>query len=1044
MEEMRHKRWIQRLHSPSHKELNKSQKIRNGNRTEQLKIIHWNGGSRLWKNKKVELEALLLEQEPDLCFITEANLWAGSEDHEREILGHYLVLPNTMHTLLHARIVLIVKEGLDCVKLNQFMDTTTAAIWVRIGKTRKNAINVGGIYREQNQLGQGHRDVTRLELQEEQEKRWECIVRNWKAAGRRTKCIAIGDMNLDQRRWAHPEPHLEKMVENCQEHIETEGFVQLISRITRSWEGHADSILDHIWVNCANCVLNHFNVPRGASDHNVIGVKVSTREIKVGGQNILKRRWKSFDAKRFLMKLGQIDWGLLYEQTNPNIANSILEENILKVLESEAPMGITQQRTHYMKWIKDETKLLMTERDQARECARLTQLNTDWQAYRRLRNICTTALRRDRKEYLSSMYERIEGERDSARLHSLTRQLLGWKGGGPPKSFLIDGKTTSKQSELANIQAEYYVSKVKKVKENLPKVRTDPLMYLRKAFTQWQPVGGRPVFQVRKTTPIEVIKMLQQMKDSHAFGIDGLDSATMKMARLTLARPISVVINLSLETRKFPQKWKIARVIPLLKSTDSDKTSPSGYRPVSQLPIVSKLAERTVQVQLLEFLERTGQISRDHHAYRKYTSTTTALLRMMDVIAQGADENKIIATMNIDQTAAFDSVEHDLLLQKLRYYGIGGETMEWIVSYLECRSSFVAVGSGKSRIYSNEYGVPQGSCLGPLLYLVYVNEFGMAAQDDDCEEDAHRDTQVLFGRECEECGKMTIFADDVQYSSTSDQRWRNQDRIENVFFKILNFLNACGLEVNQGKTTMTEYMTKQKRWRLPGITPELTVTECVEGRLEDKLVTDKEYSRILGGNLQNNLSWNSHLTSGKRALLPAIRRQLGAISSLRNVLTRKAKLQLANSYILSRFSYIACLWGNTTDNNIRKAQVVLNTAARFVLNARKTTRQIDLMKGCDWLSIVELTEMQSLIQLWKVLRQRVPESLTDKFEMVEDDLVSTRRPRLLLTARGWRCLTTMRWNALPDSLRTEMSLSKFKTGLKRHIKERRERPPDPD
>ena len=256
---------------------------------ESLKIIHWNGGAKLWKNKIVEIEALLLEQKPDLCFVTEANLWDQSLTHEREIPGHTLILPNTMTTQLHARIVLVVRDGVDVVKLNQFMDNTCATIWVKAGKGKKS-LNIGGIYRELRILGQGHRGATWQELQEEQEDRWRMIVENWRKAGSGGKCLAIGDINLDFARWEDPEVCLEKMVERCQDVIENNGFIQLISTITRSWSGQRDSILDHIWVNCPTQVLNHFNLPRGPSDHNVIGVNVSTKQIKIGGQNVLRRK----------------------------------------------------------------------------------------------------------------------------------------------------------------------------------------------------------------------------------------------------------------------------------------------------------------------------------------------------------------------------------------------------------------------------------------------------------------------------------------------------------------------------------------------------------------------------------------------------------------------------------------------------------------------------------------------------------------------------------------------------------------------------------
>ena len=139
----------------------------------------------------------------------------------------------------------------------------------------------------------------------------------------------------------------------------------------------------------------------------------------------------------------------------------------------------------------------------------------------------------------------------------------------------------------------------------------------------------------------------------------------------------------------------MARICPLLKSADLDETKPGSFRPVSQLPLVSKLAERVVQIQLLNCLEETKQLAANQHRYRKYTNTTTALLQIMDIITTGTDANEITASMCVDQTAAFDCVEHDLLLEKLEYYNLSRSLKNWIKSYLEYRSSFVSIGSAE-------------------------------------------------------------------------------------------------------------------------------------------------------------------------------------------------------------------------------------------------------------------------------------------------------------------------------------------------------------
>ena len=139
--------------------------------------------------------------------------------------------------------------------------------------------------------------------------------------------------------------------------------------------------------------------------------------------------------------------------------------------------------------------------------------------------------------------------------------------------------------------------------------------------------------------------MIKNLKNSHAYGRDKIDAATMKMAVKFLLEPITHVINLSLTGKVFAQKWKLARILPLLKGKDQDCTNPASFRPVSQLPLIGKLTERAVQSQLLEFLERNELIGQRQHAYRAKTSTTTALLEVTDLIGTGADENKVMGTI---------------------------------------------------------------------------------------------------------------------------------------------------------------------------------------------------------------------------------------------------------------------------------------------------------------------------------------------------------------------------------------------------------------
>ena len=424
---------------------------------------------------------------------------------------------------------------------------------------------------------------------------------------------------------------------------------------------------------------------------------------------------------------------------------------------------------------------------------------------------------------------------------------------------------------------------------------------------------------------------------------------------------------------------------------------------------------------------------------------------MMNQIATATDHNLTTTTMGIDQTAAFDCVDPTILQDKLPLYGLEHKTTSWLKSYLANRSFYVVIGSTKSKIHSTYYGVPQGSILGPLLYLIYINEFPAAMEDDFCVDLVHRSEEILFGNECEDCGNLIVFADDSLYQYASNNRTLNQERIRNKFLKIKDFLNYNGLQINEGKTFLTEYMTKQKHARLRGVPPELTIEVKVEDKvnkgrfvLEEKTISDSWYSRTLGLNMQNNLSWEAHLTTGSKAVLPSARKQLGRLYRLQDSLSPRVKLLLVNSLVISKLTYGISLWGHGTSNHLRRAQILLNQAGRFITGMGRTARSSDIMTKCSWLNIRELAIYHTLLQFFKTVRWGSPSPMRQRVKIDDDNLISTERPRLLLTKGSYRAQSASLWNSLPGTLRTETSVSQFKILVKRWIIERRDSETDMD
>ena len=1017
-------------HSISNKIRNNLIKQRNGNGKNTLSISHWNLGSKLWKNKRNQIQALVDQDNPDVLFISEANLDETTSPHESTIQGYNITLPKTVTRNGTARLVLLTRDSLDFKLRDDLMDDIFSNIWIKISRPGTKGLLICGLYREHQYLSQD----TDWSLQPiEQSKRWMNFLKQVETARLSEICHIIGDVNLDFVKWDTPDYSQLQMINDSKNCLEASGFFQLVKDVTRSWPGQVDSLIDHFWTNDPSKVLSVTNKVRAVGDHNVITATIRTKGSDTRRLDTKKRSFKNFDPTVYRQKLERENWTDIYELENVDLAYDFLESKVVGILDELCPLKTIQFRTECKSWLSDNTKDMMKIRDNTRERARESDELDTWKVYRSQRNLVNRLVNLDRKKHYDDLYTRHCDNKDVGAIYKTAKNQAGWKKNSTPTSFNVEGKKITDPQEMANLQSDTFENKTKKLLADLPPPTVDPLSSLQQSLDKWgQKKHNRQKFEFKTITNLDTLKVLNELGNTTSSANDNIDALSLKHGAKILHAPITHIINCSIKTAKFATKWKIGKLLPLHKGKGLDPNDPKSYRPISLLPIMGKLVERILQPQILEFMENSGQLSANHHSYRKNHSTVTSMLQLSDAIFHGCDLNKITTLVTLDQSAAFDVLSHKILTRKLALYNFSENFIEWITSYLSFRSQYVTIGTRNSTFKNVTSGVPQGSVLGPIFYVIYVNELPSIINDANCTNAVHdkTDESELFENNCDKCGQIPTYADDSTVVVTTSTRFQAQEKIDIIIDKVKTFLAANSLSLNLGKTEIVETMVRQKRVSLPGLPPQLTVVKP-DGSL--KIILAKDYCRLLGANISKDATWSQHLELGERAIVKTLRSTLGTLTHLSKHMSVSCRLLLANGLFLSKLLYLLPMWGGLPAREAKKLQILINKCARMVLGANRKTRTRALMERCGWLYFRELVDYHSLIQMFKLINIGKPVNLRNKLTILHDKRIELTPARLKISRSSFMWRTSRIWNEQPDYILQLDKLSSFKKQLKKHI-----------
>ena len=785
------------------------------------------------------------------------------------------------------------------------------------------------------------------------------------------------------------------------------GLTQMVkdpTRVTSTSSTLIDLMLVKNSENVKKCGV--VDIP-GISDHCCVYMAYSIYKPKFKPKTITKRDFSKFNQEAFLDGIRSAPWELIYSVNEENLNDqaTIFENVFSSVLNSHAPFKTFTVKHQKSPWLTDHIKKQMNQRDKYKnylnslkrkldsaldgspeQISFKKQLLTADENFKTLRNHVNRLVRDAKiKTFNSEVNEKLNFAKqyhNALKRHNVVDSKFSDNNCNLDPNSLNDAFTSYNNAEVND----------EMVNREINKILQD---------------SKHPSFKFRAVSESEVIKVVKSIK-SNACGVDDISAHYLKLSIDSIAPFVTDIINASFKHRSFPDRWKQAIIKPIPKN--DDPTSPSDFRPISLLPAISKIIEKIACSQMCDFFQGDHQLDKLQSAYKKFHSTTTALLNITDDIYKALDKSQMTILILLDYSKAFDCANHRLILAKLKAAGFHDEALSWVLSYLLDRKQKVKTDLGESRWVTMKNGVPQGSILGPLLFLILVSDLYKSISN----------------------GKYHMYADDTQlyYHCTLNQIEATISRINQDLEKVQIFSNNNCLKLN---TTKSNFIIIGSRPNLSKLNKK-TLSPIV---LNNKIIERKTHVKNLGVIFDEPFTWTNHVNKSISTAYFKLRQ----VYRFKNFLSEDSKKSVCESYILCHFNYCDSVYFNITEFLKSKIQKVQNTCFRFIFGLRKYDHVSSCIVKLDTLNMHERRLLHGLSLMHKINLKVAPVYLVDRIIRHEDlHSYNTRHRRNIVSER---CNTAMRKNSFfPffSKLYNEItSIPKFRNisviTFKKHVKE---------
>jgi hypothetical protein len=552
----------------------------------------------------------------------------------------------------------------------------------------------------------------------------------------------------------------------------------------------------------------------------------------------------------------------------------------------------------------------------------------------------------------------------------------------------------------------FFKEKIEKLEANINKnPNIDPLSELKKKMKH-----SNLKFSLRTVKEKEVLKILKALKGKKSYGLDGITSEILKIGAEVLAIPLTWIINTSITTGKFPEDWKISKIIPLFKK--GNRRTTKNYRPVALLSVAGMILEKVVAMQIEEFFESNGLFGSFQFGFRRGKSTVSELLTLFDILLNAKQDKKEILLIMYDLSSAFDLADHKILIAKLKVYGFDSKALKWVESYLENRKQFVTVAGEMSKTININTGVPQGSRLSPLLFICLMADLDLWTRDS----------------------LITNFADDTQSVIVKDEKAEAVEIAKKEANSVIGFFENNNFVNNADKAAIL--------YNSGGKGDSITI----EGIGGEK-ITSTDSEKLLGLHINSSFEWNTHIEK----LVIELKKRMGLLKRIKQRVPKEKLIIIAEAIFNSKIRYGIAAYlipifereevkTEKLSPHAKELQVVQNSMVR-VIQGLKRANHVNMKKERDKLKMLSVNQMavyHTVMEAYNITNKNASDQLQKKLNIHEgkhsersaanNELYVPEKPRKKCT--GFSYIGPKLYNMIPKNIKEAKTTDDFKTKLK--------------